>query len=99
MSLQRVIQILVVIGCFVGSTVGIDAVLPWVDVTNMFLIGKLCALILDYFSRGKDKLILRCFKPHPAGIGRMRFAVLKQRSAARPPKVHSITFPAWRGQP
>jgi len=35
-GLQHVIQILVVIGCFVGSTVGVDAVLPWVDMTNMF---------------------------------------------------------------
>jgi len=65
---QRVIQVLVVIGCFVGGTVGVDAALPWVDVANMFLIlcnvggtmfliGKLRTLTLDYFKSGKDKLI------------------------------------------
>ncbi|MCI8913789.1 MAG: sodium:alanine symporter family protein [Lawsonibacter sp.] len=66
--MQYIIQVLVVVGCFVGGTVGVDVALPWVDVSNMFLIlcnvggtmflvGKLRTLTLDYFKSGKDKLI------------------------------------------
>ena len=66
--IQRIIQALVVVGCFIGGTIGVDAALPWIDVCNMFLIlcnvggtmfllGTLRKLTQDYFKSGKDKLV------------------------------------------
>lgn len=67
-GIQRLIQVLVVIGVFIGGMIGVDAALPWADVANMiiivlnvggtlFLIKMLREITLDYFEKGKDKLI------------------------------------------
>lgn len=61
-------RVLVVLGVFIGGMIGLDAALPWIDVANMiiialnvggmlFLIKMLREITLDYFEKGKDKLI------------------------------------------
>lgn len=61
-------RVLVVPGVFIGGMIGADAALPWVGVANMviivlnvggtlFLIKMLREITLDYFDKGKDKLI------------------------------------------
>ena len=57
-------QILVVVCCFIGGTIGVDAALPWVDFGNMWMIlvhvigimfwvPKMRELTLDFFDRLK----------------------------------------------
>ncbi len=61
-------QCALVVCCFLGGTMGIDAALPWGDTSNMLLIllnvigmvlmsKKLRELTLDYFNRVKLKEI------------------------------------------
>lgn len=61
---RKVVQILVVVCCFIGGTIGVDAALPWVDFGNMWMIlvhvigvmfwvPKMRELTLDYFARLK----------------------------------------------
>lgn len=67
-GMKWLIQLLVVVCCFIGGTIGVDAALPWVDVVNMimivlnvggtlFLLKMLREITLNYFQEGKDKLI------------------------------------------
>ena len=62
---RKIMQVLVVVFCFLGGTVGVDAALPWVDVGNMiiilvhvigimFWVPKMRELTLDYFKRLKN---------------------------------------------
>lgn len=61
---KRIMQILVVVCCFIGGTIGVDAALPWVDFGNMwailvhvigimFWVPKMRELTLDFFDRLK----------------------------------------------
>ena len=61
-------EALVIFCCFIGGTVGVDIMLPWVDVANMITISfnvigmlmltkLLSSLSLEFFKNQKDKAI------------------------------------------
>lgn len=63
-GVRYVAQLALLICCFIGGTIGVDAALPWVDISNMLLIvvnvsgmvllsKTLRRLTLDYFSKTK----------------------------------------------